>query len=294
MVGLRKKQSSGSGDGGAVERADRGVSARPRPKRKKGLGAQLALDDFGTGYSSLGYLRNAPFDKLKIDRSFVESCTEAESSDAAIVSAILALSGALGMQTTVEGVEAFDQLDLVKAKGAKLVQGFIYSKALPQHEVLERFEDGIFRIEPEGPQRHRPERRSMDRMVGVIHEDHRYDATIRDLSKTGARIEGLLGVPVGTGLVLDLGGGQLVVAHVVRSQDAVQGLEFETALISDGSGGLCTRHRVSPYALAAAGMPLASLPQGHYPLKAMQGQSSTQPQFMQVQVKTAKRPGKAA
>lgn len=260
----------------------------------KGMGVKLALDDFGTGYSSLGYLRNAPFDKLKIDRSFVEACTEKDSSDAAIVSAILALSSALGMQTTVEGVEAFDQLDLVCAKGAKLVQGFIYSRAIPQDDVLERFKDGVFRIEPEGPQKHRPERRSMYRMVGVIHEDHRYEATIRDLSKTGARIEGLLGVPVGTGLVLDLGGGQLVVSHVVRSQDAVQGLEFETPLISDGSGGLCTRHRVSPYALAAAGMPLASLPPGHYPLSAMQGAPATKPQFMQVQVKNLKRPSRAA
>ena len=260
----------------------------------KGMGVKLALDDFGTGYSSLGYLRNAPFDKLKIDRSFVQSCTEKDSSDAAIVSAILALSGALGMQTTVEGVEAFDQLDLVCAKGAKLVQGFIYSKAIPQDEVLDRFEDGVFRIEPDGPQKHRPERRSMYRMVGVIHEDHRYEATIRDLSKTGARIEGLLGVPLGTGLVLDLGGGQLVVCHVVRSQDAVQGLEFETPLISDGSGGLCTRHRVSPYALAAAGMPLASLPPGHYPLNTVQGHATTKPQFMQVQVKNMRRSNQAA
>ena len=106
----------------------------------------------------------------------------------------------------------------------------------------------------------------MFRRVGVIHDDHRYEAVMRNLSKTGAMVEGLLGVPVGTGLVLDLGEGQLAVGVVTRSEDATIGIEFETPLVSDGAGGLCTRHRVSPYALAAAGMPLAALPPGNYPL----------------------------
>ncbi|MEL0252828.1 MAG: GGDEF domain-containing protein, partial [Novosphingobium sp.] len=67
-----------------------------------------------------------------------------------------------------------------------------------------------------------------------------------------ARIDGLVGVPVGTSLVLDLGGGQLVVSTVVRASDAQIGVEFETPLTSDGAGGLCTRRRVSPLRLAAA------------------------------------------
>ena len=107
---------------------------------------------------------------------------------------------------------------------------------------------------------------------------------MRDLSKTGSRIEGLVGVPVGTGLVLDLGGGQLVVCEVRRSQDATIGVEFETPLISDGSGGLCTRHRVSPYMLAAAGMPLTSLPPGNYPNSMLGDGPRSQPLFMQVTV----------
>src|SRR5690606_9650463 len=112
-----------------------------------------------------------------------------------------------------------------------------------------------------------------------------YEAVMRDLSKTGAMIEGLLGVPGGTGLVLDLGGGQLAVCVVNRSRDANVAVEFETPLVSDGAGGLCTRHRVSPYALAAAGMPLASLPQGSYPMeKLQQGAPKSPPQFMQVAV----------
>ena len=250
----------------------------------KGLGVRLALDDFGTGYSSLSYLRSAPFDKLKVDKSFVDSCTQKDQNSAKIIAAIIGLSDALGMETTVEGVEAFDQFNLVCSKGARFIQGYIYSKPLKLEAALERMSSGEFRIEPEGPDLHRPERRSMFRRIGVIHLDHRYEALLRDLSTTGARIEGLLGVPLGTGLVLDLGGGQLAVCAVTRSTEATIAVEFETPLVSDGAGGLCTRHRVSPYALAAAGMPLTSLPPGKYPSEAMPSAPSTQPQFMQVAI----------
>jgi len=248
----------------------------------KDLGVRLALDDFGTGYSSLSYLRSAPFDKIKVDKSFVETCTQKDQNSAKIIAAIIGLADALGMETTVEGVEAFDQLELVCAKGARLIQGWIYSKALPAEEVLERIASKEFHIEPAGPDRHRPERRSMYRRIGIIHEDHRYDALIRNLSRAGAGIEGLLGVPIGTMLVIDLGGGQLAVSTVIYSSDAEFGVEFETPLVSDGAGGLCTRHRVSPYALAAAGMPLAALPEGSYPLKLGGEGPKSKPAFLQV------------
>jgi hypothetical protein len=228
----------------------------------KKLGVTLALDDFGTGFSSLSYLRSAPFDKIKVDRSFVDSCTQKEGNSLKIIAAILGLAEALGMDTTVEGVEAFDQLQLVCGKGAKYVQGWLYSRAIPQPELLSRMQSGEMRIVPKGPEKFRPERRSMYRRVGVIHEDHRYDAIIRDLSIIGARIEGLLGVATGDQMVIDLGKGQLVLATVARVGDGDFGVEFETPLISDGAGSLCTRHRVSPYALAAAGMPLSSLAGG--------------------------------
>jgi hypothetical protein len=254
-------------------------------KALKQLGVRMALDDFGTGYSSLSYLRSAPFDKIKVDKSFVDTCTQKDENSAKIITAIIGLSEALGMETTVEGVEAFDQLELVIAKGGKFVQGWIYSKALRLAEIEARMASGEFKIEPDGPQIYRAERRSMFRRIGLIHDDHRYQAVMRDLSKSGARIEGLLGVPVGTGLVLDLGSGQLAVCTVSRSQDATIAVEFETPLVSDGAGGLCTRHRVSPYALASAGMPLTSLPQGSYPLEQMQQDGPKgAPQFMQVTV----------
>lgn len=237
----------------------------------KGLGVRLALDDFGTGYSSLSYLRSAPFDKLKVDRSFVEACAAKDQNSAKIIAAILGLADALEMETTVEGVEAFDQLEVVRARGAKLVQGHIFARAMPLDEVNKKVASGTLRIEPDGPKRHRPERRSVFRRVGVIHEDYRYEAVMRDLSRTGARIDGLLGVPPGTGLVLDLGGGQLVVSTVVRSDGAVVGVEFEKPLTSDGSGGLCTRHRVPPSVLAAAADAGGVKPKPHFVQVAVPG-----------------------
>jgi diguanylate cyclase (GGDEF)-like protein len=253
-------------------------------RQLKQLGVRLALDDFGTGYSSLSYLRSAPFDKLKVDKSFVDSCTQQDQNSAKIIAAIIGLSDALGMETTVEGVEAFDQLELVRSKGAKFIQGWIYAKALPQAALLEAMGTDAFKIEPDGPDRHRPDRRSVFRRIGIIHEDHRYEAVMRDLSTTGTRIDGLIGVPVGAGLVVDLGGGQLAVGVVTRSTDALIAVEFETPLVSDGAGGLVTRHRVSPYALAAAGMPLAALPPGNYPLTLGGDGGASKPLFLQVAV----------
>ncbi|WP_295528173.1 EAL domain-containing protein [Novosphingobium sp. Chol11] len=236
-------------------------------KALKALGVRLTLDDFGTGFSSLSYLRSAPFDKLKVDRSFVETCTLQDQNSARIIAAIIGLADALGMETTVEGVEAFDQRDVVCARGAKQIQGFLYSAPLGQQAILDRIgaqtEPGApLLIEPSGPDRHRPERRSVYRRVGLIHQDHRYNVLMRNLSATGALLEGIIGVPEGTGVVLDLGGGQLAVCTVSRSQDAEIAVEFETALVSDGARGLVTRHRASPAALAAAArIPRVSTPQ---------------------------------
>jgi diguanylate cyclase (GGDEF)-like protein len=253
-------------------------------KRLKKLGVNLSLDDFGTGYSSLGYLKRAPFDKIKIDQSFVRGCTEKDSTNSAIITAIVSLASALDMETTAEGVEAMDELTLVRKLGATNVQGFIYSRAVSQADVLAKLESGDLEYQAIGPDRHRPERRTLFRKVGVIHEDSRYEAVLRNLSRTGAMIEGLLDVPVGTDLVIDLGEGQLAVATVRRSQDASQGVEFETPLISDGADGLCTRHRISPYSLAAAGMPLRALPPGHYAMPIRSGAAPSRPRFMQVNV----------
>ena len=250
----------------------------------KKLGVRLSMDDFGTGYSSLGYLKRAPFDKIKIDQSFVRGCTLSGDTNPAIITAIVALAKALGMETVAEGVEAMDELTLVTERGADQVQGYIFSRPLSQAQVLAQFEQGepIFRAK--GPPRHRADRISVLRKIGLIHEDHYYNVILRNISKTGASIDGLAGVPVGEAVVLDLGGGQLVVGKVMHSREGRQGLQFEIPLISDGHGALVTRHRISPYALAEAGMPLAALDGGSYPFHRMQKHSPRPPAFVQLEL----------
>ena len=252
----------------------------------KKLGVRLALDDFGTGYSSLSYLRHAPFDKIKVDQSFVRGAPEPGNNNAAIISSIVSLAQALNMETVAEGIETHDELAAVKQRGATHLQGRIFSMAVSHDQLMERLGNGQFSYEPNGPARYRSERRTEFRRIKLIHDDHRYGVVLRNLSKTGAMIEGLLDVPIGTDVVLDLGAGQLAVAQVRRSDDVAQGVEFETPLISDGVEGLCTRRRVSPYMIEAAGNPLAALPEDPYAVMvASQGGADQKPpKFVEVTV----------
>ena len=100
----------------------------------RGLGVRVALDDFGTGYSSLSYLQSFPFDKIKIDRSFVVAL-QTRPGAAAIVKAIIDLADALGMETTAEGVEEPGQLATLQKQGATSIQGFLFSRPLPAPEA---------------------------------------------------------------------------------------------------------------------------------------------------------------
>ena len=96
----------------------------------RALGVHIALDDFGTGYSSLSYLSSFPFDKIKIDRSFVQNVGERPDA-AAIIGAITKLASTLGMCTTAEGVETQDELDWLRDNGCGQVQGYLISEPLP-------------------------------------------------------------------------------------------------------------------------------------------------------------------
>jgi diguanylate cyclase (GGDEF)-like protein/PAS domain S-box-containing protein len=100
----------------------------------RSLGVGISMDDFGTGYSSLSYLRSFPFDKIKIDQSFVRGL-EKNNDAIAIIHAVSGLGTGLGMTTTVEGVETKQQLDLVRAEGCTEVQGYLFSKPQPASEV---------------------------------------------------------------------------------------------------------------------------------------------------------------
>ena len=100
------------------------------------LGVRIAMDDFGTGYSSLSYLQSFPFDKIKIDRSFVKDITDGVGS-LNIVRAVTAMARGLGMTTTAEGVETPEQLEMIRAEGCTEMQGFLFSKPLSAHAVDE-------------------------------------------------------------------------------------------------------------------------------------------------------------
>ena len=93
------------------------------------LGVRIALDDFGTGYSSLSYLHRFPFDKIKIDRSFVSAMGEAEDSSA-IVNAVVQMAAARRMDTTAEGVETTEQRDILRRLGCSEMQGYLFSPAV--------------------------------------------------------------------------------------------------------------------------------------------------------------------
>jgi len=102
--------------------------------RLRNMGARISMDDFGTGYSSLSYLRSFPFDKIKIDKSFVSSLTFSEESDA-IIRAIIGLGITLGIATAAEGVETVEQLQRLVADGCTEVQGYFFSPPRPAAEV---------------------------------------------------------------------------------------------------------------------------------------------------------------
>lgn len=100
------------------------------------LGVKIALDDFGTGYSALSYLRRFPFDRIKIDRNFVQDIADNHANQA-IVSTITRLADALGMETTAEGVEHRRQLDLLRKLGCNEAQGFLICRPLPAEAIVE-------------------------------------------------------------------------------------------------------------------------------------------------------------
>jgi diguanylate cyclase (GGDEF)-like protein/PAS domain S-box-containing protein len=100
----------------------------------RSLGVKIAMDDFGTGYSSLSYLRSFPFDKIKIDRSFVNEMVERPDC-VAIVRAVAGLGASLGIATTAEGVETVEQLERIRAEGCTEVQGYLFSAPRPASEL---------------------------------------------------------------------------------------------------------------------------------------------------------------
>ena len=153
--------SSGGGRARQCHPRPRGDGARPAEARARGhrvgparrkrdvldtlqqlhdLGVRISLDDFGTGYSSLGYLKRFPFDKIKIDKSFVTELTGKDDNSCAIVRTVAALGASLGIATTAEGVETAEQLERVRKEGYTEIQGYYLSRPVPLLELMRLFE----------------------------------------------------------------------------------------------------------------------------------------------------------
>ena len=135
------------------------------------LGVRISMDDFGTGYSSLGYLRKFPFDKIKIDRSFIRDMADGPDS-IAIVRAVTGLGSSLGIATTAEGVETEAQLAQLRSEGCTEVQGYLFTTPtqtnLPQPLVLEALVEvgDVFAVAVE--QQRRPPLAGADHLLGRL------------------------------------------------------------------------------------------------------------------------------
>ncbi|MEE4317860.1 MAG: EAL domain-containing protein [Erythrobacter sp.] len=212
----------------------------------KQLGVRLALDDFGTGYSSLGYLRKAPFDRIKIDRSFVRGATEQGSRNGAIIAAITSLAEVLQMDTTAEGVETHDELELVRLLGCSHVQGHIYFAPMSAADVGALVAGDLTAV-ANGPQSVRAPRYCVLRKVVVVHKGRRQNATLRNISEGGAMIEGLWNLTEGSVLRIDFSPSQSVTGQVRWSSENRLGLEFHLPLRSKGDGSFALPNEASAF-----------------------------------------------
>lgn len=194
----------------------------------KAIGVKLALDDFGTGYSSLSYLQRVPFDKIKIDQSFVRGATDPQSRNAALIRAMVGLASDLQMQTTAEGVESQDELNLVRSLGCSLVQGYFFGKPMDAQDALRLANEGaISRPEPQFPPR---ETRLRIIRAALLHYDGRViGARLRNISSGGALVECREELPVGAQVELDLAAGELIGAEVRWTKGTQFGCQFTKA-----------------------------------------------------------------
>jgi hypothetical protein len=190
----------------------------------KAVGVRLALDDFGTGYSSLGYLKKAPFDKIKIDQSFVRGAASTVHRNAAIIRAIVTLAETLGMDTCAEGVETHDDLQLIRELGVSMVQGFIFGRPGPAEDARELANSAT--VEADGFQCSRePRHRLMRRAITSI-DGETVEVKLRNISSMGAMVDCDLPVSPGTELTIDIVGVGPVRGIVRWAQAGKFGVQF--------------------------------------------------------------------
>jgi diguanylate cyclase (GGDEF)-like protein len=190
----------------------------------KKLGVRLALDDFGTGYSSLGYLKKAPFDKIKIDQSFVRGAASATNRNAAIIRAIVTLAETLGMDTCAEGVETHDDLQLIRELGVSMVQGYIFGK--PSESSVARELANSVTVEADGFACSREPRQRLMRRAMTIIGSATVEVRLRNISSMGALVECQVPVSPGTSLAIDIVGVGPVQGTVRWAQSGKFGVQF--------------------------------------------------------------------
>jgi len=192
----------------------------------KAIGVKLALDDFGTGYSSLSYLQRVPFDKIKIDRSFVSGASDPASRNAALIRAMVGLASDLKMQTTAEGVETQDELQLIRNLGCSLVQGYFFGKPMPADEARELAAKGAV----DRPSAQFPAREPRMRIIraALLHYQGQVKgARLRNISSGGALVECREELPMGAQVQLDFAAGGLIDGEIRWTQGTQFGVQFK-------------------------------------------------------------------
>ncbi|WP_242417040.1 EAL domain-containing protein [Sphingomonas panni] len=198
-----------------------------------GIGVRIALNDFGAGPGSMSCLRRVPFDRIKIDRSFVRGVGDPEGRNAAVVRAIATMADALGIDTTAKGVEYHDELTVLRELGCSEVQGFVYGQPLDGANAAARLLDEGGALTPRGPKAPRLPRTRMLRSTTIEVNGTRRSARIRDLSSNGALID-LIDFDesaIGTTLRIDIGGGQWTAATLRWAEDGRAGLHFDHPIV---------------------------------------------------------------
>jgi hypothetical protein len=191
----------------------------------KGIGLKLALDDFGTGYSSLSYLLRVPFDKIKVDQSFVRGASDPASRNAALIRAMVGLASDLKMQTTAEGVETQEELMLVRSLGCSLVQGYYFAKPMPAEDARELAVKGS----ASRPDAHLPQREPRIRIIRAAllhHEGQVKGARLRNISSGGALVECREEMPLGAEIGLDFAAGGVIQGRIVWASGSQFGVQF--------------------------------------------------------------------
>jgi diguanylate cyclase (GGDEF)-like protein len=192
----------------------------------KSIGVRLALDDFGTGYSSLGYLKKAPFDKIKIDQSFVRGAAKSGSRNAAIIRAIVTLAESLGMDTTAEGAETHDELTMIRELGCSHIQGYIFGRPMNPDDAGALAEQNKA-ITADGFQFNRPPRQGLLKVASLQFNGMSMPVRVRNISTGGALLECDRMLPAEAKVQLDLPGCGNLGGEVRWSESKRVGIQFE-------------------------------------------------------------------